>query len=293
MNDDPCSKPSKHLRQLLSEVVSKDITSSESIGVLFSGGLDSSVITAILSTVHSASIQLFVAGIESAKDIELARAAAKALNLPLTLCLFTADDVKQSLPKIVSRLGCTDVLHVELAIPHYFAAKYAHQFGITTFFSGQGADELFGGYAKHEKSFLESGEQMTLTEMESDLHTLLEETLPLMSAIVTHSQIQLVAPFCDQALIDFASSLPFSCKLSQDSDKVIRKLILRLLAENLNLPPQVAYAPKRALQYGSGAHRILTDLAAEYWIEQDPDLTQRQSRTHVRVEQYLARLVEQ
>ncbi len=293
MNDDPCVQASRQLHVLLTEAMTKCLTPSDVVGVLFSGGLDSSVITAILSELHTTPLQLFVAGIDSAKDIVLAREAAEALNLPLTLRVFTADAVKEKLPTILTILGRVDVLHVELAIPFFFAAKCANQFGITTLFSGQGADELFGGYAKHEKRFLESGEQSALTEMESDLHTLHEVTLPSMEAIVSYFDIQLMVPFLNRAIIDFASSIPFSCKINQNSEMVIRKRVLRILAEELDLPPQVVQAPKRALQYGSGTHRILTNLAADYWLEKNPELTQREARTHSRVEQYLTQLIDQ
>ncbi len=292
MNDAACLKSSHRLYSLLIDFLSKH-SSSDTIGVLFSGGLDSSVITAILSKVHPRPFQLFVAGIESAKDIKLARIAADALNLPITLCVFTKNDVKEKLPTIMSIGGRVDVLHVELAIPLFFASHVANQFGISTLYSGQGADELFGGYAKHEKLFLESGEQSVLSEMELDFRILHEETLPLMDTIVAHSNIQLVVPFCEKSISEFASSLPFSCKLVQDSDIVIRKRVLRLLAEYLGLPPEVVHAPKRALQYGSGAHRILTNLSADYWIDQNPNMTQREARSHTRVEKYLAQFLNQ
>jgi len=291
MNSDPCIQYSKRLHTLLVQVISKNLSSSTVIGVLFSGGLDSSVIATILKTLQPSPFQLFVAGIDSAKDIELARKAATALHLPLTLCGFDADAVEAMLPTILAILGRVDVLHVELAIPLFFAAKYASQFGINTLFSGQGADELFGGYAKYEKRIVQLGEQSVLTEMESDLHTLHEHTLPLMKDILSHSNVKLVVPFCDKTINDFATSLPFTCKIVQDSGIIIRKQILRLLAEKLDLPPQIVNAPKRALQYGSGAHRILTDLAANYWIEQNPELSQRKARTHTRIEQYLTQLI--
>lgn len=292
MNTDPCISFSHHLSDLLTKTISKHLTSSGEVGVLFSGGLDSSIITAILSKLHSAPCQLFVAGIEAAKDIIFARKAAEALNLQLTIQLFTATDVEEALPTILSVLGTVDVLHVELAIPIFFAAKCASHFQITTLFSGQGADELFGGYAKYEKRLLESGEESTLIEMKSDLQTLYGRTLPSMTAIISHFNSRLVVPFCEKPIKTFAGSIPFSCKITQTSKKIIRKRLLRLLAKNLNLPSRIAEVPKRALQYGSGSHRILSRLATSYWLKQDPKLSKRETRTHARIGQYLAQFTD-
>ena len=293
MKNDPCVRLSQRLHELLISIVSKPISPPAEFGVLYSGGLDSSIITALLNEIYSEAFQLVVAGINTAKDVILARKGADALNLPLTLKMLAATDVEEALPKILSILGYIDVLHVELAIPLFFAARCASQFGITTLYTGQGADELFGGYAKYEKHLMESGEDAVLTEMKADLQTLSTKTLPAMKAIVSHNNCQLVAPFCDKAIIEFALSIPLSCKLVHDSGEVIRKQVLRLLAKDLGLPSEIVHAPKRALQYGSGANRILTNLAANYWTEQNPKLTSRQVRTHGRIEQYLTQLINQ
>jgi asparagine synthase (glutamine-hydrolysing) len=249
------------------------------------------VVTAILSETFSNSFQLFVTGVEAAKDITQARITAESLNLPLTIRMFTAEDVQEALPTILSLIGRVDVLHTELAIPHFFAARCAGNFGIRTLFSGQGADELFGGYAKHEKQLIEADEQAVITQMATDFHLLHQRTLPLMTKIVRHFNLQLVTPFLDPTIQDFSSTLPLSCKIVQTNEGVIRKRVLRLLANSLELPSQVVNAPKRALQYGSGANRILETLAASYWRETDPTLSQREARTHTRVEEYLKRLI--
>jgi asparagine synthase (glutamine-hydrolysing) len=158
-------------------------------------------------------------------------------------------------------------------------------------FCGQGADELFGGYAKYEKLLQKSEDNIVLALMDSDLHNLQTVTIPLLKKIVSPFGLQLITPFIDQQIIDFSSSLPFSCKLHQSRDVIVRKRVLRLLAKNLDLPSQIVNAPKRAMQYGSGAHRTLTKLATEYWNDQDPELTKREAKTHARIEQYLSQLV--
>ncbi|MFW9985086.1 MAG: asparagine synthase C-terminal domain-containing protein [Candidatus Odinarchaeota archaeon] len=278
---------SQKLRGLLTKAISASFKSTDTIGLLFSGGLDSSLLAVLLSNIHSEPIPLFVTGVESAKDIILAREVARFLKLPLTIRFFAVDEVREKLPEILSIISEVDVLQVELAIPLFFVTECAKQFNITTLFTGQGADELFGGYARHEQQFLQSGERASLKEMEKDFAKLLEVILPSQIAVVHHFGINLATPYLNGTLVEFSHQLPFSCKLSKSSQGVIRKRLLRELAYKLGIPPQFAYASKRAFQYGSGTHRVLVDLATEYWSQKNPGLSKREAGTHSRINEYL------
>ena len=90
------------LRALLSSAVSKQLANVESKGLLFSGGLDSSILLAILSTLNSTPIPLIVAGTTSAKDIQAAHSAATALGLQIETQNFALDDVELALPTIIT-----------------------------------------------------------------------------------------------------------------------------------------------------------------------------------------------
>ncbi|MFW9831469.1 MAG: asparagine synthase C-terminal domain-containing protein [Candidatus Thorarchaeota archaeon] len=284
---------SKQLKRLLSDSLVEAISAEDVIGVLFSGGLDSSLTAAIVSTIHSEPFPLIVTGIETAKDIQLARESATYLNLPLTIRIFTQDDVKERLKEILLILGVTGVLQVELAIPLFFAAECARQFGVTKIISGQGADELFGGYARHERTFLQYGEQAVIVEIAADLRKLQQETLPFQEAIVQHFNLQLINPFLSEMMVAFSNELPFSFKISQSENSVIRKYLLRVLAKEIGFPSVISDAPKRAMQYGSGAHRILANLSAEYWSKTSPRITQKEARSHVRINQYLIQHIDE
>ncbi len=281
---------SQQLRALLANALSSSYKSTDTIGLLFSGGLDSSILATLLSNIHSEPIPLFVTGVESAKDIILARESAMFLKLPLTIRFFTGDEVKEKLSEILSIINVVDVLQVELAIPLFFATECAKQFNITTLFTGQGADELFGGYARHEQQFLQLGERASLTEMEKDLVKLREIILPSQTAVVHHFGINLATPYLNGALVEFSHQLPFPCKLSKSSQGVVRKRLLRELAYELGIPPRFVNASKRALQYGSGTHRIIVDLATKYWSQHNPGLSKREARTHSRIKEYLRQI---
>jgi asparagine synthase (glutamine-hydrolysing) len=280
----------EEFKTLLAHAIKSTYATSEVVGLLFSGGLDSSILAAMLAKIHPTTFHLFVSGTESAMDIERARTVADSLNLPLIIRQFTLDDVKEVLLDIISLVPIVDVLQVELALPVYLATKCAQQFEVTVLFSGQGADELFGGYARHERHFVQSGEEATIIEMQRDLEKFLEETLPCQRAIVRHFGLELQTPFLNDSLVQFARNLPFSSKLISTSEGVIRKQFLRLFARDLGLPRDVVNAPKRAMQYGSGTHRILSDLSQEFWLQKDPSLSLRKARSHNCIQEYLKRL---
>ncbi|MFX1299488.1 MAG: asparagine synthase C-terminal domain-containing protein [Promethearchaeota archaeon] len=293
MTNETLTNYTQQLKTMLTHTIRSSLKSQDTFGVLFSGGLDSSILAAILASIYSEPFPLFVTGITSAKDIPQARLAASHLNLPLTIRIFTHDDVKEKLRQILSLCGVVDLLHAELAITFFFATECANQNKVATIFSGQGADELFGGYARHERHFIESGSEKTSIEMLFDLKKLQEVTLPCLQAVVNHFGLQLVTPFSDMSLIEYSHNLPFSCKLTLSSGEVVRKQLLRQLAQELQLPSQVVNAPKRAVQYGSGVHRILTDLTTEYWSEKEPTLSAREARSHTRMNQFLAHITDE
>ncbi len=198
----------------------------------------------------------------------------------------------EALPSIVATIGCTDILQVSLAIPLYFAASRAHELGISVLLSGQGADELFGGYARYERAVLENKADAVNTAMQADLQKLLQTTFPCQEAIVRHHAIQLAAPYLDKPVIAFAQKLPLQYKVLRTNGDSVRKRILRNLAVNLKLPTSIADAPKRAAQYGSGSARLLTALAIKYWRKRVPRLSAQQARTQGRIQQFLDALTE-
>ncbi|MFX0168049.1 MAG: asparagine synthase C-terminal domain-containing protein [Candidatus Hodarchaeota archaeon] len=278
---------------LFSDTLRNACDSSKVVGLLFSGGLDSSILASMLAKIHSGTLRLFVAGTELAKDIKVAHAVSEVINLPLIIREFSSDDVKEALPEILSIIEVVDVLQVSLAIPLYLAVKCAQQFDVAVLFSGQGADELFGGYARHERQFIQSGEEAVIVEMQRDLRKLQEKTHPCQQAVVNHFGIEFMTPFLNESLIQFAFNLPMKLKLASSSNGVIRKYFLRLVAQDLGLPPEVVNAPKRAMQYGSGTHRILKNLSREYWSSHLSTLTLREAQSTAKIRQFLNRVKNQ
>lgn len=291
MSQDSMETNVLQLKTLLIETISRSLEIAQVPGILFSGGLDSSIISTLVKSLISKPLTLFVAGSKIAKDFHTAEVAARILNLPLKKIIINLDEIKQIIPTILNIVGKPDVLQVSLAIPLYLSTICAQQNGVTTLFSGLGADELFGGYARHERCFRQFGPQGAMAEMETDFKRLSQETLPFQSKIVKHHGVEYTAPFLNRKVLKFAKALPLRFKLHRSNQQVIRKYILRVLATHLDLPQQISNIPKRAAQYGSGAHQLLAQLAQQYWQTRVSSLSHRATRSKARIQHYLLDLI--
>ncbi|NJE47417.1 asparagine synthase (glutamine-hydrolyzing) [Thermococcus sp. GR7] len=215
-------------------------------GILFSGGLDSSLIA--LTASRYSDVVLYTAGAEGSQDLEWARKVSEELGLPLREYVFDLDDVKEAVPKVAFAIEESNPMNLAIGIPLYFATKLAREDGCKLLLSGQGADELFGGYAK----YLERPELM-----ESDLLEIGEKNLVRDDKIAMLNSVEGRVPFLDLAVISTAFNTPPEAKIR----KGIRKAILREVAVELGLPKWIAERDKKAAQYGSGAQKLLKKLA--------------------------------
>ena len=118
----------------------------DTIGIIFSGGIDS-VLVAYLAKSMVKKVVGYCGGLKGSTDIQFAKEIAKRLNLPLRINELTLDEVESMLPRIVDVIEDNNVGQVEVAIPIFAAVETAHQDGMRVMYTGQGVDELFGGYS--------------------------------------------------------------------------------------------------------------------------------------------------
>ncbi|HLR68985.1 MAG TPA: asparagine synthase (glutamine-hydrolyzing) [Virgibacillus sp.] len=132
------------VRYALEESVSEHMESDKSIGAYLSGGIDSTSIVS-LAKQHCATLQTFTVGFqrEAYSEMELAQETAQELGVTNIQKVITPEEVVSELPNIIWQLG--DPVADPAAIPNYFVAKEASKY-VDVVLSGEGADELFGGY---------------------------------------------------------------------------------------------------------------------------------------------------
>ncbi len=246
----------EELLHLLRASISRRIPQAAKFGVLFSGGLDSTLIAYLCKESGADFVCYTVAveepGLKQAEDLCYAKRVAADLDLKLKLKTVRLEDVAKYLKIVVPLVEDTDVVKVGVALPMYIACEAAKEEGIRTVFSGLGAEELFAGYARHKRVAMDDLNRECLSGILK-----IYERDTYRDELTANSQgISLRLPFLDPCLVEYAMELPASYKLNDGMDKCI----LRAIAKDLGLE-EVAIRKKRAAQYGSNVIKAIEKLA--------------------------------
>lgn len=248
------------------------VRSAENVGVLFSGGVDSSL-AALLGRRTCRKVSLFSACAKGSHDQDAASRAAQALEMELEIVPFDTDTVWETLPELVYAIETTRLADVEIALPFFIAARAAHRSGNTILISGQGTDELFGGYAKHAALFLEKGEDALDAQLRSEVEETHKVNIERDEKAIGYNGLSAFFPYLNSQFVFEALAVPSRWKISNDSPPE-RKAIFRELAVNMGLPDSIALNPKKATQYSSGSQRVISKAISEK-VRPPPDIEKK------------------
>jgi asparagine synthase (glutamine-hydrolysing) len=252
-------KAALHLYRLLLESTMERVSDAEKIAVAFSGGLDSSII-AVLAKNCIKNVNLITVGLEGQPELRHAETAAKSLELPIQIQAYTVADVENALKKVLWLIEEPDVIKAGIAIPFFWTAQIASKTGCRVLLSGQGADELFGGYHKYLNQYAHGGVEAVHKAMFQDLVNSYETNFQRDEPVCAFHKVELRLPFIDREVVRFALGLPVNLKITSAEDK-LRKHVLRRLAKNMNIFMFISEKTKKAVQYTTGVDRALKKLA--------------------------------
>jgi asparagine synthase (glutamine-hydrolysing) len=232
---------------------------SEKIGVLFSGGLDSSTVAAVANGL-GLQTRLYTAAFERSSDIKVAEKAAELLNLELEVETIPLDESLNVLKKVVWEIESCNPVQVCVGMPIEVATRSAVSKGEQLLLSGSGADELFGGYSKYLNVYRVSGEGEAEDLMYRDILGLGSRDLLRDGAIGEVNRVQLCAPFLDLKMVEFGLKIPVSLKL-KGAHNGLGKIVLRRAAEIMGMPKEICDSSKKAAQYSSRSLSVVKKLA--------------------------------
>ncbi len=245
------------LHHLLKKAVTRTCFGIRSPTLAFSGGIDSVLLANYMKEI-GIKPHLTCVGVEDSPDLEAAEKAADYLDMPLSTRIYGETEIDEHLDAILASVEEANPMKIGVAIPLYLVALDASSQGCRVIVSGNGSDELFGGYARYVEQY-QKGESVRET-MYSDVIHSYEVNFERDWKICVDLGTELRLPYADPELTRFALSLPLSCKLPSNG-KEPRKIILRRLASRLGFPDEVTWRPKKAAQYSSGAAKIIERMA--------------------------------
>lgn len=240
-------KAAEEIKELFLDAVEKRVPDGD-IGLLFSGGVDSTLIAATLQeldvdfTAYTSGIQH--GNVNAPRDVEWAREIAEEMDIDLEVHESNLEEVENALPKTTDWISSTSVVKNGVALPFHFALSGEEQ----VVMSGLGSEQLYAGYHR-QQGYLNK-------ECLSGLRRIFEGDLYRDNVISFRNGYEIRLPFLDHELIRHALTIPEDYKVNEE----YRKYVLRKAAEKLGVPEKVAWRKKTAAQYGSNFDKAIDRL---------------------------------
>ena len=223
------------------------------IGIAFSGGVDSALISKILSDLEY-DVTLLTIGFSESHDILFAKEVNEQLAFPHHVLEIDADSFEKISSDINKKIQTDNLSWNENCIAFYYVSKLAASLNIDAVVTANGIDELFCGYNAY-REVISQGESAVNKLMDEKI----ENEIKMMKAVNQISSefgVEILQPLLDLEFIKYAKTIPISDKI-HDSEDLMRKHVIRKLAYEIKIP-EISYTKrKKALQYGTKIHKKL------------------------------------
>ncbi len=243
------------IRETLTEAIRKRLISDVPVGVLLSGGLDSSLIAAITSRLlaeNGKKLRSFSIGLDAdSPDNIVAGKAAEFLGTEHHEVHFTIEEGVEIIEKIIYHIETYDIISVRAGVPMYLLSKAISEKGIKVILSGEGADEIFGGHLYFRNA--PSAEEFQKETIERVQKLFTADILRADKATMANS-LEIRLPFLDKEFLDVAIRIKTEEKQPKTYDGA-EKYILRKAfdtPENPYLPTEVLWRQKEQFSDGVG-----------------------------------------
>ena len=247
------------LRKALEDAVECQLMSDVPYGVLLSGGLDSSIISAVAKKFAARRIESgnkeeawwprlhsFAIGLEGSPDLAAARKVAEHIGSIHHEIHYTVQEGLDALRDVIYHIETYDVTTVRASTPMYLLARYIKSMGVKMVLSGEGADEIFGGYLYfHKAPNAQEFHEETVRKL-SKLH--LYDCLRANKSLAAWG-VDGRVPFLDKEFLDVAMRLNPRDKMAGNGK--IEKHILREAFQDY-LPKEIAWRQKEQFSDGVG-----------------------------------------
>eukprot|EP01060_Flectonema_neradi_P030305 TRINITY_DN436_c10_g1_i1.p1 TRINITY_DN436_c10_g1~~TRINITY_DN436_c10_g1_i1.p1 ORF type:complete len:575 (+),score=130.91 TRINITY_DN436_c10_g1_i1:75-1727(+) len=266
------------IRSLFIDSVEKRMMADVPFGVLLSGGLDSSLVASVAAralrrdgeskfsfpTLHS-----FCIGLPGSPDIIAAQKVAESIGTKHHSLTFTVQDGLDALRDVIYKLETYDVTTIRASTPMYFLARKIKSLGVKMVLSGEGADELFGGYLYFHNAPSSDDFHKECCRRVKKLH-LFDNLRANKSTMAWGLEVRV--PFLDKQFVEHVMEINPKEKQPSRKEKKIEKAILRQAFDD----PVTPYLPKSVLwrqkeQFSDGVGYSWIDGVRDYATMQVTD----------------------
>ncbi|HEX5836459.1 MAG TPA: asparagine synthase-related protein, partial [Anaerolineales bacterium] len=248
------------IKSSLRSAVHKRLLADVPVGVSLSGGLDSSIVTA-LAREETEKLHSFAVGVEGSPDLAAARRMSNYLGTVHHEYVYSTQDMVRALPDVLYYLESFDPALVRSAIPNYFLAKLAAEY-VKVILTGEGADEVYAGYdylAQFNDPLDLQDEMLHITQA---LHnTNLQRADRMSMAFGLEARV----PFLDVQSVALAMGIPADWKLH--GQRVPKSLLRQAFAGDL--PAEIVNRPKAKFSKGAGSSELIAEEAVERISDQE------------------------
>jgi asparagine synthase (glutamine-hydrolysing) len=229
----------------------ESVKESTTVGISFSGGVDSSLLAKIAKDLGY-DVILLTMGFVDSHDVEFSKTMAKILGIRHEVELISEKTFSDVAKKISDMINVDNLSWNENCIAFYYVAILAKKHNISKVITANGIDELFCGYNSY-RDFIPEGEDAVVGLMKEKLDNEIR-MMKAVNQVTSEFGVQIVQPFLSEKFIEFSKTVPLEDKI-KNKDDLMRKHIIRRLALSIGVPEESALKQKKAMQYGSLIHK--------------------------------------
>jgi asparagine synthase (glutamine-hydrolysing) len=245
--EDPETTYIKNIHDKFCNAVKKRVnTTDRPIACLLSGGLDSSIVTALVQKYYSQKLETYSIGLEGSEDLHYARIVAEFLNTQHTEIIVTEEDFFNSIPNVIQNIESYDTTTVRASVGNYLIGKYISENSeAKVIFNGDGSDELMGGYLYMQSAPNHLEFDRECKRLLSDIHNF--DVLRSDRSISTNG-LEPRTPFLDREFVETYLSIPSTMRYT--TNKKQEKYLFRTAFDRDYLPKEILWRRKEAFSDG-------------------------------------------
>lgn len=239
----------------LEEAVKKRVlgTTERPVACLLSGGLDSSLITALVNKYYPGTLKTFSIGMKGSDDLKNAKIVSEYLKTDHTEIILTPDEFFDAIPEVIKAIETYDTTTVRASVGNYLIGKYiSENTDVKVVFNGDGSDELTGGYLYFLKCPNNIDFDKECKRLLNNIHTF--DVLRSDRCISSHG-LEPRTPFLDKTFVNYYLSIPIKHRnpvfnhSTAKCEKILLRKAISFVYDNL-IPNEILWRTKEAFSDG-------------------------------------------